>query len=198
MKKNFIECPFCKNEIREGAVKCQYCHEYLNKEKASSEIPWQTTEQTKAVKRKSRIVVLIWLWIIVLILIIAKSCSSNTQTVAIWQKVQERVSYFNNTFGTWPTKWEKLDKMECIWSCDNAEIAIYLNNIPDKEMDWVDEDLVAKWQAVNLTNEIGWKIAKVNVYVKWKLIKSCVASNGKVDYCEIDWKREYNQYYYKQ
>jgi len=39
MKKNFIECPFCKNEIREGAVKCQYCHEYLNKEKASSEIP---------------------------------------------------------------------------------------------------------------------------------------------------------------
>ena len=31
MKKWFKECPFCANEIREDAIKCQYCHEFLNK-----------------------------------------------------------------------------------------------------------------------------------------------------------------------
>ena len=30
MKKWFIECPFCKNDIKEGAVKCQYCWEFLD------------------------------------------------------------------------------------------------------------------------------------------------------------------------
>ena len=31
MKKWFIECPFCKNEIKEGALKCQHCWEFLTK-----------------------------------------------------------------------------------------------------------------------------------------------------------------------
>lgn len=32
MKKWFKECPYCANEIKEGAIKCQYCHEFLNKD----------------------------------------------------------------------------------------------------------------------------------------------------------------------
>lgn len=30
MKKGFTECPFCKNEIKGGAIKCQYCGEFLD------------------------------------------------------------------------------------------------------------------------------------------------------------------------
>ena len=29
MKKGYIECPFCANEIKEWAKKCQYCKEFL-------------------------------------------------------------------------------------------------------------------------------------------------------------------------
>lgn len=37
MKKWFKECPFCANEIKEKAVKCQYCWEFLPKEEHKKE-----------------------------------------------------------------------------------------------------------------------------------------------------------------
>ena len=37
MKKWYKECPFCANEIKEKAIKCQYCWEFLNKEEENNE-----------------------------------------------------------------------------------------------------------------------------------------------------------------
>ena len=39
MKKWFKECPFCANEIKEKAIKCQYCWEFLPKEGEKKEEP---------------------------------------------------------------------------------------------------------------------------------------------------------------
>lgn len=44
MKEWYKHCPFCDNEIRAKAIKCQYCWEFLNEEK--------TTEETKETREK--------------------------------------------------------------------------------------------------------------------------------------------------
>ena len=41
MKKGYKECPFCANEIKEKAIKCQFCWEFLNSKK---ETKWKETK----------------------------------------------------------------------------------------------------------------------------------------------------------
>ena len=198
MKKWFIECPYCKNEIKEGAIKCQYCWEFLDKDQApSTEVPWQTVGQTKAVKKKSRRVWWIVIWIITIFIIIwnvNKDDKNNSTTDnTIWMKVIERMKK-KKKISEW---WDKLDKVECVWNCNNAEISIYLNEEPNKDIDWFDIDTMARWQAYNLTRTIGWKKAIVNIYVKWVLKEKCVTKDkeNRIDYCEVDWIKKNNQYY---
>ena len=45
MKKWFKECPFCANEIKEKAIKCQYCWEFLPEE--VKEEPKKTAKKEK-------------------------------------------------------------------------------------------------------------------------------------------------------
>lgn len=58
MKKGYKECPFCANEIKEWAIKCQYCKEFLDWEKHQwwlSKSHWnQKIRSTNKVKRRSK------------------------------------------------------------------------------------------------------------------------------------------------
>lgn len=50
MKKGYKKCPFCANEIKEKAIKCQYCWEFLT-EKEKIQCPFCLNEIDDDVKK---------------------------------------------------------------------------------------------------------------------------------------------------
>ena len=70
MKKWFKECPFCANEIREWAIKCQYCKEFLTiKDNIENHVIYDNNEKDisswKSNKKRNLI-----LWIIVFVFLL--------------------------------------------------------------------------------------------------------------------------------
>lgn len=48
MKKWYIECPYCANEIKEWAKKCQYCHEFLDKGEIKEKVVVKNKNEEKS------------------------------------------------------------------------------------------------------------------------------------------------------
>ena len=52
MKKWYKLCPFCANEIKEWAIKCQYCMEFLNDKNPEIKKTWKDLSEKKGQKDK--------------------------------------------------------------------------------------------------------------------------------------------------
>ena len=70
MKKWYIECPYCANEIKEGATKCQYCKEFIWWNNSVIEEQFEVHSDGKYKKSKNIIWVIIWCIFIIILGII--------------------------------------------------------------------------------------------------------------------------------
>lgn len=59
MKKGYIKCPFCANEIKEWAIKCQFCEEFLGwRNKETPHKKWGKSKNLKKVLIISLIIII--------------------------------------------------------------------------------------------------------------------------------------------
>lgn len=183
MEKWFMECPYCKNEIKEWAIKCQYCWEFLDKDQApSTEVPWQTVWQTKATKKKSNRVKRIFVIIVWIILWASLSSKDNTKTTNVDTKLQavnSRIQHLKELYD-WTESESTLIKVECENNNCKSHIMFYFDK------DSIELDTFARWQAVNFSKDIQGPIYITSI-VDWKFEK-CFANNWqiKTDY-ENNW-----------
>ena len=81
MKKGYMKCPFCANEIKEWAIKCQFCEEFLDwRNKKTSQNKWNKSKNLKKILIISLIIVII----IGLSLFVPTLLSKNGKNIREW------------------------------------------------------------------------------------------------------------------
>lgn len=96
MKQGYKECPYCANEIKEWALKCQYCWEFLNKQDSKIETKYKSTSMPLYVKIIIGAIIFIF-WIILI------SHNSNSSSVVSYNdSIIDNVSACYNSFDNIP------------------------------------------------------------------------------------------------
>lgn len=111
MKKWFMECPYCANEIKEGAVKCQYCHEFLDW-KEEKKVP-QSSKKTPNNKFLVILIITLWvllLWICVLYILNNKHSkedkNNNIKTDDIFKEIDDTKNSSEESTQLWWTTYD--------------------------------------------------------------------------------------------
>ena len=76
MKKGYKLCPFCANEIKEWAIKCQYCEEFLNKDYKNHNTIEEIPQKKKRIGTKVSLTIFVsslTLWLLLLVFAFATS-----------------------------------------------------------------------------------------------------------------------------
>lgn len=173
-----MQCPFCKEEIKDGARKCRFCGEFLeNQEKTAEKIDEKKSETKKKALWKNRRfrVPILFLWLI----IYSVSTSEPTETHLTTQTqksdpVQERINHFIEV-------WSEVPEFEKVERFDGNAIWIYFTSTPDL---WIEDsiDQTTRWQARNLSLDVNG-VASVKTFVWWIAQMFCTATKGQVNDC---------------
>lgn len=181
MKKWYIKCPYCDNEIKEWAKKCQYCHEFLDK---STDIKNEkiNTDESKAIEqnisnqhrpRYKNVWVWIFLWIFLIVLIYnigyrakkkdARDTINNYYDTIIEQNGDVSDLDFNEYINAGKTIWddkysqETFDRLDDIRNNYDNELNriwdLYIEKNVDLKNVSVLREVISNWEAYKSAND---------------------------------------------